>query len=64
MATYKFDLSNYTGCHIGIEASSLKNACGIFQLIVRDIHHGNNSTVDTVTRIKREVLFGNDADKT
>ena len=62
MATYKFDLANYSNCYIGIEASSLKNACGIFQLIVRDIHNGNNSVVDTVTRIKSEVLFGNGID--
>jgi hypothetical protein len=63
MATYKFDLTNYGGCYIGIEASTLKDACSIYQLIVRDIHRANNSVVDTVTRIKSEVLFGNGVDK-
>lgn len=64
MAEYKFSLTNYGGCYIGIEASTLKKACDVYQLIARSLHRSNNSVVDTVTRIRSEVLFCNEADKT
>lgn len=63
MATYKFYLKNYGGCYIGVSASTLKDACNIYQLIVRGVHLEDNSVVDTVLRIRKEVLFGNDPDK-
>lgn len=64
MAIYKFYLKNYGGCYIGVSASTLKDACNIYRLISRGIHLEDNSVVDTVLRVRKEVLFGNDTDKT
>ncbi len=64
MATYKFYLKNYGGCYIGVSASTLKDACNIYQLIVRGVHLEDNSVVDTVLRIRKDVLFGYEPNET
>ena len=64
MATYKFYLKNFGGCYIGVSASTLKDACSIYQLITNGIHLDNNSVVDSVLRIRKDVLFGDGLNKT
>ena len=57
MSLYKFNLAHFSGCYVGVEATTLQDAKSIYRRVVSQLNVSNNSVVKSVEKKTKEIIY-------